>query len=196
VTNVPTKIGICCLIFFISACASYRIWDETFSSRDAAVQRQMTVQSKVISEISPTDNPVHGNAILLYPSEDEIIKSHIKHEGMKHGISPSTIDYERNEGLLFLIQISLNNFEFAANAIRKRKIFDSISIEPHSGQPASYVTSYLDYIIFYDVDGWFIKGKNHPKPLPIIIDKNVPLKSQIPIFLDRLSQNAFIIKNG
>jgi hypothetical protein len=180
----------------LTACTVYKLGDEKFYSGADAIQRQLTIQSMALSGINPTDDPIHGYALLIYPSDNEIIRNHIKYSGMRSGISPSTIENEPKEGTNFLTTLSNNNFQFVINAIRKRNIFDTVMGEPHNGQPASYLNDNFDYIIFFDVDGWFIKGKKHPMPLLIEIDRKVSLNSQMPVFLELLSEKAYIIKGS
>jgi|WetSurMetagenome_2_1015567.scaffolds.fasta_scaffold337034_1 hypothetical protein len=183
--NISLKLFIFSILFTVTACSRYTVENETFYSSAEAIQKQSQAQSQVLSEIIPTKKPIHGIALLIYPTDDELLKTHVRYEN-----NPSIIGDEQID---FIKTAFEQNCKFICNAIIKQSIFDSVSIDLHNGQPASYYNENYDYIIFYDIDGWFIKGKKHPKPLEISYDLKIPLKPRMMAFLDLLGQQADFI---
>lgn len=169
------------IIFFISCVSTtYKIGKEQFDSSAEALQRQMEIYSNIIKDIKPTQNPVGGSVLIIVPSDVELQKNYIR-------ASSRT----RQESLDYVTTASRNTNQFVADAIIKRRIFDSVSVERHNGNPASLPIGNNDFIIFRDVDGMFIKGKNKVSILPVTFDKNKP--DGVPrteAFLDELSQQA------
>lgn len=158
----------------------YTIGNEEFRSASEALQRQTNLFSNIIKEIKPTKNPVGGTALIAIPSDVEIQNNYIQY-GIK----------SRQEQIDFVIAASRNNSQFIADAITKRRIFDSVSVVKHNGTPASYPMGNSDFIIFNDVDGWFIKGKSKTLIIPLIFDKNKPRGVQrTETFLNELNQQA------
>jgi hypothetical protein len=161
-------------------CASYKIGKESFNSSSEAIQKQTEIFSDIIKEIKPNQNPVGGAALIIIPSDVEIQKNYIKYGSRT-----------RQESLDFVIAASRNTFQFSADAIAKRRIFDSVSVARHNGNPASYPFGNNDFIIFMDVDGWFIKEKNKTLIIPLTIDKNKPEGfPRTEAFLDELNQQV------
>jgi hypothetical protein len=184
------KLHLLCVVFIIllGCSARYKVGDETFGSSSEALQRQNEKLSHSLDGITPTDNPVHGSALVLIPSDVEIHKNYIL-----FGSKASKIQKEQLDWLITSVK---NGFQAQANAIRKRGIFDSVSVERHKGNPASFSIGDYDFMVFADVDGWFIKGKGNPKPFPIITaDKSIDIDARILAFLDLLSQQAKALRS-
>jgi len=159
---------------------NYTIGNEGFRSSSEALQRQKSLFFNIIKEIKPTQNPVGGTTLIAITSDVEIQSNYIQY-GIK----------SRQEQIDFVIAASRNNYQFIADAITKRHIFDSVSIVKHDGKPTSYPMGNNDFIIFNDVDGWFIKGKSKPLIIPLMFDKNKPGGVQrTEAFLDELSKQA------
>jgi hypothetical protein len=168
--------------------ARYKLGDETFGSSSEALQRQTEKLSQILSEIAPTDHPVHGSALILIPSDAEIQKNYIRLGNSAHRMTDEQLDW--------LITSATNIFQFTPNAIRKRGIFDSVSVERHSGNPAVYPIGDYDFVVFVDVDGWAIKEKATPRPVPIAVDKRKAAgRAHTLAFLDTLSEQARALKN-
>ena len=171
-------------IFFV-ACggATYRVGKESFNSSSEALQRQAEIFSNTIKEITPTQNPVGGAALIIVPSDLELQKNYIRASSRT---SQELLDYVTTG--------SRNSSQFIADAIIKRSIFNSVSVARHNGNPAAYPVGNNDFIIFRDVDGWFIKGKNKALIIPLTFDKNKPegvqLIARTEAFLDELHQQA------
>lgn len=141
------------------------------------LQKQTENLSRALDEITPTNDSVHGSALVLLPSDVEIQKNYINYSEFGFGNNPPrTIIPEKT--LNWMITMTRNNFQFTADAIRKRGIFDSVSVAYQNGNPASFPIGDYDYIVFLDVDGWFLRARNDPKALPISFDKKkLPLDS-------------------
>jgi hypothetical protein len=185
------KLHLLCVVLFISlfGCgARYMTGGETFSSSSEALQKQTENLAHILDKITPTDNPVHGSALVLIPSDVEIHKNYIKFEGNASRIQKEQLDW--------LITSVTNDCQSAANAIRKRGIFDSVAVERHNGNPASFPIGNYDYLIFADVDGWFIRGKNNPRPISLPFDKNISDETSRRLaFLDLISQQAKALRS-
>lgn len=169
-------------IILLGCGGRYTIGGETFSSGSEALQKQTEILAHALAEITPTDNPVHGTVLVIFPSDVEIQKNYIRF------VNPSRI---QQEPIDFIITSVKTNSQFMADAIRKRGIFDSVSVERHNGNPASFPIGDYDYMVFIDVDGWFIRGKDNPRGLPITVDKSKSDGAPRTLsFLDSLSQQA------
>jgi hypothetical protein len=179
-------------LVIISGCgARYTVNGETFGSSSEALQKQGEIMAHVLNKITPTNNPVHGKALVLIPSDVEIQKNYIRSGSNASGFVMERIDY---------LIMSLNkDFQFMADTIRKRGIFDSISVERHNGNPATFPLGDYDFMVIRDVDGWAIKSKAAPRPLPIALeklDKNNPdSDARIFSFLDSISQQATALRS-
>ena len=165
-----------CVLYILSAIVSasligcgarYMMGGETFSSSSEALQRQSENLARVLDNITPTDKPVHGRGLVLFPSDVEILKNHIKfsNSSFKNSLQKEQIDY--------LVSATRNDFQFMADAIRNRGIFVSVSVERHAGNPASFCTWDYDFMIFADIDGWFVKGREYQLPLAVVFDKSL-----------------------
>lgn len=175
-------------ISLLGCSARYKMGDETFGSSSEALQKQNEILSHSLDEIEPTDKPVHGTALVLIPSDAEIQKNYINFGNMAYRMNEEQLDW--------LIKSATNNFQFTPNAIRKRGIFDSVSVERHNGNPAAHPIGDYDFVVFVDVDGWAIRGNATPRPLPIAIDKSKAVgRAQTLTFLDTLSEQARALKN-
>jgi hypothetical protein len=172
----------------IVGCATYNVGDESFSSSTAALQRHNEILSNVLAGIQPTDHPVHGKALFLLPSDNEIQKNYIPWGNNASKFEKEQVDY--------LIAFVRNDKQLIAYATRKREIFDSIEIEKHNGSPSSHPIGIYDYIVFLDVDGWFIKEKKDSKILQIFMDKSKPLGTpRIISILDSINKQAESLVN-
>ena len=98
-------------------CMSYKIGEESFNSSSEALQRQAEIFSNIIKEIKANQNHVGGTALIIIPSDVEIQKNYIKYGGRTS-----------QESLDFVTAASRNTFQFTADAIAKRRIFDSVSV--------------------------------------------------------------------
>ena len=82
-----------------------------------------------------------------------------------------------------------------ADSIRKRGIFDSVSVARHNGNPASFTTEDYEFIIFLDVDGWYIRMKDKARPISLPIDKSKPVGApRVLSFLDVLYQQVTALR--
>lgn len=172
------------MIVFITGCGPrYKVGGETFSSPSEALNKQQELASRYIAEITPTDNHVGGAALILIPSDVVIQNNYIKHGTTAYG--------PKKEGMDWLVTTSKNVFLFMADSIKKRNIFDSVSVDRHNGDPASYYSDKYDFVVYADVDGWYIKSKNNPRALRLPMDNTKASGTPRNIaFLDLISQRA------
>ena len=137
------------------------------------------MHSELSNKITPVQNPIGGTALVLIPSDVEIQRNFIKYQG-----DPSKLSQEGSD---FIISSVRNNCKFMADAIVKRHIFTSVSVVRHDGNPAQFPLGANDFLVFLDIDGWFIRGKAESKPLSVTPSGKMPT---FPIFLDALYQQA------
>lgn len=181
--------GVLSPLILVCCARPYMVAGEKFSSSSEAIQRQSEIISSALKEITPSDTPVHGTVLIIFPSDVEIQKNYI-------GFARNSPMFPQ-EQIDFLITIVRNDSQFIVDAIRKRAIFDSISVARHNGNPASYAIGDNDYMVFRDVDGWFIRGKDNPRALlvniiyarPYGISESIEAPKAL-VFLDMLSQQA------
>lgn len=159
------------------------------------LQKQSENLSHALARISPSTDRAHENVLVLLPSDVEILKHYLQFAVSLQlsdvEIQKNCISYLYDKKLLrddwhihndtdysnFSITVAKNNLQFVVDAIRKRGIFDSVSVAYQNGNPASFPIGEHDYLVFVDVDGWFIKGRNNPKPLAISFEKTkLPLE--------------------
>jgi hypothetical protein len=183
------------LVFFVlflvllAGCgARYKYDGVSFSSSSELLTRQNEINSNALNKITPTNNPVHGTALILLPSDVEIHKNYIKVVGYNGGLEKEQID---------CLITSINKYyQYMADAIQKRGLFDSVSIERHNGNPASHPVGNYDYMVFVDVDGMFVRDKNNPRPLFVVVEKNVSGDASRTLsFLDSLYQQAISLRS-
>ncbi|MFH1769644.1 MAG: hypothetical protein ABH833_03185 [Parcubacteria group bacterium] len=146
------------------ATATYHAGNEIFYSSAEALQRLNEISSSILAGIQPTDHPVHGRALFLLPSDNEIQKNYIRWSNNASRLEKEQVDYT--------ITFIRNDKITVADAARKRGIFDSVEIEKHNGSPTTHPIGIYDFMVFLDVDGWFIKGKTDSKILKIFMDKS------------------------
>jgi hypothetical protein len=180
--RLTLTISLILVLVILVGCMSnkYKIGEKSFNSSSEALQRYAEIYSNIIKEIYPSKNPVEGTALIIIPSDVEIQKNYMTYGGS----TPQ-------ESIDFITACVRIKYQFIANAIAKRRIFDSVSVARHNGNPASYPIGGSDFIIFADVDGLFIKEKNKTLIIPLTFDKNKP--EGLPrneAFLDELNQQA------
>jgi hypothetical protein len=180
------SLAICILL--IGCGGSYRIGNETFSSCSEALHKQTETLTLSLQKITPIDKPVHGTVLVLIPSETEIQKNYIRFSN-----NPSNFNKEKIECMITFFN---NHFQFMADTIRKRGIFDSVSVASHNGNPTFFPMGDSDFMVFLDVDGWFIKSKDDARSLPISFDRSLPAgATSALVFLDGLYQNANALRS-
>ncbi len=149
------------LVMFTAGCATatYKVGDKKFHTSEEALNEQAKQLSNSLAKVTPTNDPVHGTLMMVLPSDAEIQKSHIRYRG-----DTSKFSEEQNK---FLITFVRNRNQCFVDAMRKRGSFDSVSVAYQNGNPASYPIGEYDYLMFVDVDGWFLRVKGNPKPLNV-----------------------------
>lgn len=168
----------------IGGCALYRIGNEFVSSRTAALERQAELHAGMLRQVQPISSPVGGAALIVLPSGLEIRRNYITYGG---GASPD----DSNEALKFVITSIQGRFQFVADAIQARHLFDSVAVAFKDGSPAMHPMGEHDFLVFVDVDGWFIKGRGTTQPRPVAMDRRRPLSLEtLSGFLDGLQREA------
>jgi hypothetical protein len=178
--SVLALLAMCCF-----GCATYKLGQQSFGSASEALNAQSQVLSQELAKITPTDKPVHGTALYLYPSDAEFHKNYVRH--------PSYTYLAGREGMDYLIGALNAQFQFVADAIQKRRIFDSVSRERHNGNPASYPMKHFDFLVFVDIDGHFIKCKDKPKVERVTYK---PEGGPVEAFLDELTLKANALRGN
>lgn len=183
------KIVIMIIVSFsilLNSCGmTYKIGEKSFSSSEEALKWQSDMFADFINKITPAPRPVGGSALILIPSDDEIVRNYITY-GRRSG--KDGIDYVRTA--------MRNSMQLNADAIIKRRIFNSAQINRHDGNPANISVGENDFLIFSDVDGWFIKGKGKTQINPISMDKSKPEgMERLLSFLDAVVQTADDLRN-
>jgi hypothetical protein len=162
----------------------YRIGNESFSSSTAALERQAQLHAGMLRQVQPVSSPVGGTALIVLPSELEIRRNYITYG---RGASPD----DTNEALKFVMTSTHRHFQFVADAIQARHLFDSVAVAFKDGSPAMHPMGEHDFLVFVDVDGWFIKGRGRAQPRPVALDRRRPLSLEtLPGFLDGLQREA------
>jgi hypothetical protein len=178
----------------LTGCVSYRLGSKRFDSPEEALNFQSKIFSEAKSMIRPSQNRVGGTALILIPSDDELVRNYIRFE-------PGA----KKESIEFLVFTTRNFIQFQAEATTIRRIFDSVEVKRHEGNPANKVVENNDFLIFLDVDGWHIKGRNKPRSILIltlaemrrIFDYEVQqLVTGSLEFLDALNQKASELRSN
>ncbi len=163
------------------ASAKYSYGNQTFHSPDAALAKQAADLSAILQGVNPTTAPVHGKALVVLPSRDELRKRYIRSSGYAVGLRKEHFDY--------FCALLDNDQEMLTNAIRKRRLFDELT-ETHAADPAAAGIAENDFLIYRDVDGWFVKNQ---KSAQKNIEMNAQTASGLPrtlSFLESLEQAA------
>jgi hypothetical protein len=176
------------LVVLLTSCTQRYYADGVFGGPSVnALARQDEIYPDALDKIAPTNSPIHGSTLILLPSRDEIHKNYT-YVGEPYRGGPLYVGREKIDKVVALIS---NYLQYMADAIKKRKLFDSVHIELYNGNTVSYPVGNYDYLIFFDVDGWFIRDKNSPVPLPVPFMKTISVDTSLTIsYLDSLSQQA------
>lgn len=177
------------IVMFTTGCAHYKVGDKTYHSRSEALKETTKILSYALDGITPTDTPVHGTILVLLPSDDEIHKRYY----MNYTGNPSRISEEQ---IKYAITVIRSHFQFVADAIRKRGIFDSVSVAYQNGNPASFPIGDYDYLVFEDVDGWFLRARDNPKPFLLEPLSLALLENKPKQLLDSLQQQAKALRSN
>lgn len=172
------------IVLVVGGCATHRIGNESFSTAASeALQKQTENFARILNEITATDKPVHGAVLVLFPSDVEIQTSYLGWTSNSYRLEKERVD--------FMVAAITNNYQFIADVTRKRGIFDTVGIERHNGKPASFPIGNYDYVLFADVDGWFIRGRGDQRMLPIAADASQPSGAPRTLsFLESLSRQV------
>lgn len=181
IMSISVAAMIISLSILLSSCAAtYKIGEKSFDSSEEALKWQSDLFADLVNKITPASNPVGGTAVIFIPSDDEIIRNYITY-GRRSG----------KEGMDYVRTAVRTSMQLNADAIIKRRIFNAGLINRHDGNPANIPVGENDFLIFCDVDGWFIKSKGGARIIPIPIDKNKPEgMERLQSFLDDVGRAA------
>lgn len=154
-------LGLLVLAYPLTGCESYWMAGVMVFSRTTALDRQAARHADLLAPLQPVLTPIGGSALVLLPSDLEVRRNYITYGP---GGLPS------DKGLTFLTTATRRSFQFMADAIQDGHLFDSTTVAFHDGNPATYPIGKHDFLVFRDVDGWFIKGKGGAPPRVVAVD--------------------------
>lgn len=167
------------LLAVYSGCATYQIGGETFSSPEDALWRQSELAAAALEQILPTTQAPDGHALILLPSMFEIEHNFANIRALGSGISEKQVE--------FLTSGIDKQLVLVANAIKRRRIFDSVTIMRHDGDPGMAPIEGYDCLIFADVDGWSFKARSDKRATRVESDKTLPSFLDV---IERLARDA------
>ncbi len=159
---------------FLVACAAPRITypygNQTFPSPDKALAKQAAENSEVLAAITPASDPVRGKALVVLPSREDLRKHYVRiwlhvrvpqAEDFEHDTVGSAYSDLRTDGVLhddfeYASALLENDQEMLVAALRKRQLFDQLTVT-HANDPIAVAMTDNNFLIFLDVDGWFIR---------------------------------------
>jgi hypothetical protein len=171
------------LILHLSGCATikYNYGGKTFPSSDEALVKQRADLSKILEAIKPTTAPVHGKAIIITPTREELRQHYIRITG-----NPAHLEQEQIEYICSLLE---NDQNMLAKAIQKKELFDQVTMI-NLPDPAAASIGGNDFLIYRDIDSWFIKGQK-TSPKKILMDaSSASGLSRTNSFLEFLEERA------
>jgi hypothetical protein len=183
VTRYATLLFGALLVLYILGCATikYSSGGEIFSSSDEALAKQLSDLAKVLEAIKPTTTPVHGKTLIVIPTREELCQHYVVIRGSTANVKPEQINY--------MCSYLENDQNMLAKAIQKKELFDQVTIMNMS-DPANAPIGKNDFLIYRDIDGWFIKSQESSTKR-IVMDANSPPGiSRTNSFLDSLEERA------
>ena len=171
------------LVAHLEGCESvkYRYGNEMFSPAEEALAKQKADNESVLEAIQPTSMPVHGRALVALPSKEELRKHYIHTIGGMGVPSKEQLDYPC---------ASLEaEYDALIKAAIKRGVFDEVTTV-QVDDPAGTSVGDNTFLVYPDVDGWFIKGRKSA-PTKIVMDaSSLPSIPRTKSFLDSLEEKA------
>lgn len=127
--------------------------------------------SRVIAEISPTDNPLGGRALVVLQSRRSIEEKEI-----------TTTGHTKRDDIEYVISTIEAGRDTMAEILKRRKIFEEVSVTK-SDHPETVTSSEYDVIIYLSVSGpnqkqWFLRASSDDESIPIYMDKSLPVGTQ------------------
>ncbi len=161
---------------FLGACATpkftYPYGNQIFASPDKALAKQAAENSGILAAIAPTSNAVHGTALVVVPSREGVRKHYVRI--WLNVRVPQAEDFERDTVAMAMVDIRCqdilhedleyatalleNDQDMLVAAIQRRQLFDQLTVT-HADDPIAVATTDTNFLIFLDVDGWFIKTR-------------------------------------
>jgi hypothetical protein len=164
----------------------YRYGNEMFSSAEQALAKQRADNERVLEAIQPTSTPIHGRALVALPSKEELRK-HYNHT--RGGMGWGGMVLPTQEQLDYPCAILEGDHDALCKAVQKRGVFDEVTTV-QVNDPAAASIGESDFLIYRDVDGWFVKNRRSA-PQKIVIDASgLPSVPRTISFLDSLEERA------
>lgn len=177
------------LVMHLAGCESvkYRYGNETFSSPEQALAKQKADNERILEGIQTTSTPVHGRALIALPSKEELHKHYIHTTGGMVVPSKEQWDYP--------CSILEGDHDALCKAVQRRGVFDEVTTV-QVNDPAAAPLGESDFLIYRDVDGWFIKGRKSA-PTKIVMDaSNLPSVPRTRGFLDSIEERSRALMNS
>ena len=180
--------------------AMYLYKDDTYGSSEAALQAQRDDINQMIAEIKPTNNPLGAKALVVLPSKKLIERKALKitDSGLLVVDFPppgsGAYGSARHDIMEHSITATEFNFDAKTEMLKRRKIFDEISVTK-SDQPETVTSSDYNIVIYLklmapDQMQWYIRTSLTDKPFPIYSDQSLRGVQQNLSWLDYLEKTA------
>lgn len=184
-------------LFLWTGCSTvqYRVGDQTFGSREKALERIDQQLSDFLASIPPTKTPVHGTAIVVYPTIDQIKQKGVKSTGNWASVSKG----QATEMIDYTAVTLAKNYEFMGKAVERRQIFDKVSLVQDAA-PEAVKADNCDFLIYYqlvnpEVGQWYLKTKTLTEPKPLLFETGKAMGAPRTIaWLDNLETIAGQVK--
>ena len=169
------------VVLALSACATYRYGDRTFSDRNEAELAQKAQLEQIAKEFQPRNKPLAKYAKVIMLSKALILDRSLRPGG-------------NNEGRDYVATILYNDYRNTGEIIRKRNIFERVDIEEssdgvHVSPKPGEVVIYL-YHPDSKTMGWYYIS-NTTKRTPLHFDKGNPdIVGQVKYFIDSIEALA------
>lgn len=164
---------ICGIVVILCGCAHtiYTYGRAKYASSEAALKAQQDDISRMIAEISPTDNSLGGRALVVLPSQRLIEEKGIK-----------TTGHVKRDDIEYVISTIKVGQDAMAEMLKRRKIFEEVSIT-RSDQPETVTSSGYDIVIYLLVSGpnqkqWFLRTSSNDESIAIYMDQSLPVGAQ------------------
>jgi len=139
----------------------FNSWGQTFTSKGEALSHQKKVQNSILADITPTDKPIGGRALFVYPSRELLEEKGISvTSGTRKNLTKEQIEYT--------VEFMFEDVRYLADAIHRRKIFNEVDFHVSSTPGATSIRNY-DFLIYMEfrmtgVGEWYFKRKESKSP--------------------------------
>jgi len=149
---------------------TYKVGKKSFGTRAAAEEELAMQINQTLEGITPTTSPVGGSALVAIPTLEHIEQHGIKFTGNRAVISRNQID--------FLKYAQMSARESMVTALKKRQIFDSVTLVHNDAPQFTSLADYDYFIYLYNPSPesaqWYIKSWQSETAEPIVMDMSQP----------------------